>query len=133
MGELANCPTCGRLYTKNPVRDVCENCYREEEQAYDRVYAFLRKRENRAATVETIVEKNDVTEELVYKWVRKGRLLVAHFPNLGYPCEHCGTLIQKGKLCNSCASRLKNDLERFENEQHRQEELLRKRTYYYKK
>jgi hypothetical protein len=71
MADLANCPNCGKLYVKNPMRDVCDDCYKKEEAAFDRVFAFLRKRENRAATVETIVAKNDVTKELVYKWVRK--------------------------------------------------------------
>nr|WP_017553668.1 TIGR03826 family flagellar region protein [Heyndrickxia coagulans] len=131
MAELANCPNCGKLYVKNPVRDVCEDCYREEEAAFERVFQFLRKRENRAATIETIVEKNHVPEKLVFKWVRNGRLLIAHFPNLAYPCDRCGKLIQSGKLCEECAKTIAKDLERFEKEKKRQEEI-RKKAYHIK-
>lgn len=131
MAELANCPNCGKLYVKNPVCDVCEDCYREEEAAFERVFQFLRKRENRAATIETIVEKNHVPEKLVFKWVRNGRLLIAHFPNLAYPCDRCGKLIQSGKLCEECAKTIAKDLERFEKEKKRQKEI-RKKAYHIK-
>ncbi|GER68390.1 hypothetical protein BpJC7_00740 [Weizmannia acidilactici] len=131
MAKLENCPNCGKLFIKNSVRDVCEDCYREEEAAFDRVSNFLKKRENRAATVQTIVEKNNVPEKLVYKWVRKGRLLTAHFPNLAYPCDRCGKLIQSGKICEDCAKAISEDLERFEKEK-KWEEKVRKKTYHFK-
>jgi flagellar operon protein (TIGR03826 family) len=129
MPELENCPKCGNLYLKNNIRDVCEPCYKEEEKLYDTVYKFLRKRENRSATTETVVEETGVEEELLYKWVRKGRLQLAQFPNLGYPCSKCGTLIRTGKLCSSCAGKIKNDLEVLDKEEKRKEEI-RNRTYY---
>ena len=85
-----------------------------EEKMYEEVYRFLRRRENRAATIERIVEVTGVTESLLYKWVRKGRLQPALFPNLGYPCDKCGKLTSKGKLCNSCTEDIQNDLNQFE-------------------
>jgi hypothetical protein len=62
---------------------------------------------------------------------KKGRLLVANFPNLAYPCDRCGALIQKGKLCDHCAKGIQDDLSRFEQEKRRKEEQ-RKNTYYFK-
>ena len=35
---------------------MCHKCAQSEEELYQIVYRFLRKRENRAATVERIVE-----------------------------------------------------------------------------
>lgn len=81
---------------------------------YEEVYRFLRRRENRAATIERIVEKTGVTETLLHKWVRIGRLQPALFPNLGYPCDNCGALTTRGKLCEDCATNLQNDLKQFE-------------------
>ena len=98
--DLNNCPDCGALFIQNPVRDVCEKCYREEEAQYDKVYRFLRKRENRAATVETTAEATGVKENLLHKWVRRGRLQVALFPNLGYPCDKCGSIIRDESFVN---------------------------------
>lgn len=114
MAELRDCPTCGEFFNYTGVREVCAKCALSEEKMYQEVYRFLRKRENRAATIERIVEKTGVTESLLFKWVRKGRLQPAMFPNLGYPCDNCGRLTKKGKLCESCKTNLQNDLKTFE-------------------
>jgi flagellar operon protein (TIGR03826 family) len=131
MNEITNCPRCGSLFLKTKFRDVCEKCYQEEEKLYDKVYKFLRKRENRAATVSRVVEVTGVDEELIYKWVRKGRLKPAVFPNMGYPCDNCGKIITKGKLCQDCSNQLQKDLKIFEKEQERQEELRKRKITYY--
>ncbi|WP_010302172.1 TIGR03826 family flagellar region protein [Kurthia senegalensis] len=114
MGEVKNCPICGQLFNDIGIRDVCGNCGADEERKYEEVYRFLRRRENRAATIERIVEATGCTEEMLHKWVRKGRLQPALFPNLGYPCDNCGKLTQTGKLCESCSTNLQKDLNVFE-------------------
>jgi len=129
MAGLENCPRCGTLFVKNNLREVCEQCYKEEEKKYDIVSKFLRKRENRAATISTIVEATEVEEELIYKWVKKGRLHSTQFPNLGYPCKKCGTLIQNGAVCTKCASEIKNDLSRHEETEKIKNQTSKHRTY----
>lgn len=114
MAELKDCPSCGNFFNYTGIRDVCANCARDEEKLYEEVYRFLRRRENRAATIERIVEVTGVTETLLHKWVRKGRLQPALFPNLGYPCDNCGKLTTKGKLCETCTAELKNELRTFD-------------------
>lgn len=114
MGELRNCPKCGDFFNYTGIREICPKCAMDEEKMYETVYRFLRKRENRAATVDRIVEVTGVEKELLYKWVKKNRLQPALFPNLGYPCDNCGRLTTKGKLCENCSSQLKSDLNRFE-------------------
>jgi len=114
MAELRNCPSCGEFFNYTGVREVCPRCGMNEEKIYEDVYRFLRKRENRAATIERIVEMTGATEEMLHKWVRKGRLQPAMFPNLGYPCDNCGKLTAKGKLCDTCIADLNQDLKTFE-------------------
>ncbi|MFJ7932819.1 TIGR03826 family flagellar region protein [Sporosarcina sp. NPDC096371] len=114
MAELRDCPTCGEFFNYTGVREVCAKCATNEEKLYEDVYRFLRRRENRAATIERIVEVTGVTESLLHKWVKKGRLQPAMFPNLGYPCDNCGKLTTKGKLCESCTTTLQKDLRTFE-------------------
>ncbi|MCM3756428.1 FeoC-like transcriptional regulator [Sporosarcina aquimarina] len=114
MAELRHCPSCGDFFNYTGVRDVCGKCGMNEERVYEEVYRFLRKRENRAATIERIVEMTEATESMLHKWVRKGRLQPALFPNLGYPCDNCGKLTSKGKLCDECTADLKQDLKTFE-------------------
>lgn len=114
MSEVRSCPSCGEFFNYTGIREVCHKCAKNEEEQYQIVYRFLRKRENRAATVERIVEATGVSEELLYKWVRKKRLHPAVFPNLGYPCDQCGRLTQKGKLCERCIREMKDDLRTYE-------------------
>ncbi|OQP07657.1 hypothetical protein B1690_03785 [Geobacillus sp. 46C-IIa] len=129
MAELSNCAKCGRLFVKLSTRDVCESCYQEEERQFERVYAFLRRRENRTATMPQVVEATGVEEKLIIKWIRAGRLQLVHFPNLGYPCDSCGAMIREGRLCANCLGKLKADLRQAETEKERN---LRSRhaTYY---
>ena len=114
MAELRNCPICNEFFNYTGLREVCHKCAQKEEEMYQVVYRFLRKRENRAANVERIEEATGVDREFLYKWVRKGRLHPAVFPNLGYPCDNCGHLTHKGKLCSSCQDELKSDLRTFD-------------------
>jgi flagellar operon protein (TIGR03826 family) len=131
MAELINCPSCGGLFIKSNLRDTCDKCFKEEEKMYETVYQFLRRRENRAASIERVVEVTGVSEDLIHKWVRKRRLHPTHFPNMGYPCDKCGTIIPNGKLCNDCSHELSSDLKQFEAQEEwkkRQKELHQK-TY----
>jgi flagellar operon protein (TIGR03826 family) len=132
MEDFITCPRCGEIYLKNKFRDVCPNCYKKEEEDFHIVSKFLRKRENRAATIDQIVTQTGVSEETIIKLVQKGRLQPKQFPNLGYPCDRCGRIIKSGKLCETCAKELRDELEIFHKEEKRKQELLEreKRTYY---
>lgn len=131
MAEIQNCPSCGDFFNFTGVRDVCHRCAQKEEDMYQIVYRFLRKRENRAATMERIVEATGVDKEMLYKWVRKNRLHPANFPNLGYPCDNCGHITNRGKLCEKCQNEIKSDLRTFEAAKEFRENISRseKRTY----
>ncbi|KFL43953.1 membrane protein [Lysinibacillus sp. BF-4] len=114
MAEVRSCPKCDAFFNYTGMRDVCAKCAQAEEDLYQVVYRFLRKRENRAATVERIVEVTGVEEATLYNWVRRGRLHTAMFPNLGYPCDQCGRLTSEGKICARCREELKQDLRTFD-------------------
>ena len=134
MPDVINCPSCGNLMVRNKFRDVCGNCWKEEEKQFDIVYKFIRIRENRAATIPQVVEGTSVDEDLLLKFIKTGRLKITQFPNLGYPCDKCGTIIRTGKLCDSCASKLREALEIHEKEEERKEELrMREKGTYFSK
>jgi len=110
MSELSNCAQCGVVFAKT-VRDICHACYRKEEEDFKTVYRFLTKRQNREATIQEIVAATDVEEDLIIKFMKENRLRASRFPKLAYPCEKCGTEIVQGRLCHTCSSTIKTDLD----------------------
>ncbi|GGF31228.1 hypothetical protein GCM10010954_33040 [Halobacillus andaensis] len=102
MAELANCPRCNALFMRGPAT-VCRDCVKQEEKEFQTVYAFVRQKKNRTATVLEIVRETGVEEYKIRDFVKAKRLHPAQFPALAYSCEKCGADIQEGRLCESCA------------------------------
>ncbi|MEA3320511.1 MAG: TIGR03826 family flagellar region protein [Bacillota bacterium] len=119
MSQLDNCPSCGQIYVKNAFREVCETCYKEEEAKYQTVYKYIRQRENRTASMDQVVEDTGVEEYLIIKFIRKGRIQLVHFPNLGYQCDRCGRIIREDKLCQGCKKDIHGQLSQLEREEER--------------
>ncbi|WP_405100349.1 TIGR03826 family flagellar region protein [Oceanobacillus sp. FSL H7-0719] len=130
MAELANCSRCGAVYVKM-MRDTCQNCYKEEEKAFQIVYDYLKKQKNREATIPEIVDATGVEEELIIKFVKEKRLRPKDFPMLAYPCERCGRDIAKGKICSHCTEELKQDLAQAEEEEKVKDEQKEKVNIYF--
>lgn len=134
MAELANCMNCDTVFVKN-IRDICQTCYKVEEEAFEIVYRFLMKRKNREATMDDIIEETGVDEKLIIKFIKEKRLRLSQFPKLAYPCESCGKDITTGNICNSCTQSFRNDLEKHDKmtERQKQAELAeqKKENVYY--
>jgi len=133
MGELANCPKCNALYVQTQFRTVCDKCFKEEEQDYETVYKFLRKRENRMAELDVVVETTGVSKDLILKFIRQGRIMLSNFPNLGYPCEKCGKTIREERLCADCKSNIHKQINQLEQEKmisERNKQSTRETTFY---
>lgn len=114
MNQLANCPNCNALFLKNSFQTVCNSCLKEEERSFEKVYKFPKKQENRQSTMIHIVEKTGVEEELILKFIRQKRIQLSNFPNLGYPCERCGTTIREGRYCQSCDQDLASQISQLD-------------------
>ncbi|WP_096202422.1 TIGR03826 family flagellar region protein [Bacillus sp. FJAT-45350] len=113
MPNLENCPQCGGLFIK-AFRNICEKCQKELDANFEKVYGFIRKKENRMASMEEVCSKTEVPEEQIYRFIKEGRLKLSHFPNLGYPCDSCGTMIREGRLCSSCQQQISQDLKQYD-------------------
>lgn len=109
LNQLDNCPSCGKLFIKGQMK-ICKDCHKKVEEMYQRVYHFLMQQENRKATIHEVSEGTAVSVSQIKTFITQGRLQVDNFPNMGYPCERCGTLIKKGSMCEPCRSKLTNQL-----------------------
>lgn len=105
--NLGNCPRCGKLYALN-FRDMCQDCLKEIEQEYEKCANYLR--EQRGATIHEVSEATEVSVRQITKFIKEGRISIMDAPNMGYPCEVCGTLIREGNMCESCRARLTREL-----------------------
>lgn len=123
--RLKNCVICGRLYLKT-YTDHCLECYKEIEQDFNRMNSFLKEAENRNATIEELSEATKVSEKRLAGFIRDGRIYGEDFPNLGYPCAHCGKVIKRQVLCQGCYERFSSDISKTLKRDKLAEEAARK-------
>ncbi|WP_281658519.1 TIGR03826 family flagellar region protein [Halobacillus sp. Cin3] len=134
MGELANCPRCNSIFIKGTAV-ICQACVKKEEQDFQTVYTFLRKKSNRTATVNEIEAKTGVSKKQIREFVKQKRLHPSQFPSLEYGCEKCASPIQEGRICSGCSKELGAELEQVtRNEQFagriKDKEKIYRKTYY---
>jgi len=122
LGSIDNCPTCGKLFVKG-VTDICPACYKEVEKQYETCHEFLRL--NKRCTITEMSEETGVPIKQITRFIREGRLSLAHAPNMGFPCEVCGTMIREGTICDSCRQKLVKDIRNMREDNDRKEELQR--------
>ncbi|QDI91833.1 hypothetical protein EPH95_12140 [Salicibibacter halophilus] len=114
MTELANCPACGALYVKTAIA-LCNRCRQSKEERFDKVYRFLKKKENRTSTISRAVAHTGVAETEILGFIREGRLQLTDLPNFHMPCSFCGEATRNGRLCKSCEKRLQADMASLNN------------------
>lgn len=131
LPELDNCKICRRLFLKDHT-DYCLNCYKEIEQEFDRVIKFLKREQNREATVERVSESTDVSVKRIINFIRDGRIYAADFPNLYYQCAYCGKPIKKEILCNSCFEELSSDIDKSLKKEELVNQILNKQASHFK-
>ncbi len=105
MGDLRNCPVCGKVFVKIN-RNLCPDCIDKEEQEFEEVRKYLK--DNPGASVMEIAEVTSVDENKILKWMREGRIDVTFTGGVGLNCKRCGVQITAGNLCAKCAKALAN-------------------------
>ncbi len=117
MDHVINCERCFCLTVRNGKTKLCQKCLKVDEIWLEIVLNFLRKRENRAATIVQVLEATSVSEDWIYDWIRQGKILQRHYPNVGIPCPSCGEHLTDGvTLCTGCKQKLAEDLVEIERE-----------------
>lgn len=107
--RLENCRICGKLFL-NDHTDYCLDCYKEVEQEFKCVVEFLINEKNRYATIEEVSNFTDVSLKQIAAFMRDGRIYADDYPNLGYPCAHCGKLIKRQVLCDDCFDQFSSEV-----------------------
>jgi len=114
--NLDNCPRCGRLFAKG-YRDVCPNCVKDIDREYDKCAAYLK--ENRRCNIHELSEATEVSIRQISRFIREGRISIAHHPNMLYPCDKCGEPIREHTMCLNCRTKLAREVEAAADEKKR--------------
>jgi uncharacterized protein len=126
LSQLGNCAQCGKLFVR--VRNICPDCIKKQEEEFLTVAAYLR--EHHRCTLQELSEETKVSISRIRKFILDGRIILTDLPNLQYPCESCGAMIRKGKVCDQCLQTITQLAE--EAEKRSTENKLENKTYGYK-
>ncbi|RIE04313.1 hypothetical protein D3H35_06805 [Cohnella faecalis] len=72
---------------------------------------------------EELAVETDIAPNKIRAWIRSGKFKIYDYPNLADNCDLCRAPIRSGKLCYSCTTRIKDDVEKV----YQQERLMRER------
>jgi uncharacterized protein len=108
--RLGNCPKCKKLYLR--IRDICDECYQKQEEDFIKVATYLR--EYPGSTLQVLSDETEVSVAQIRYFILIGRIVAGHFPNLAYPCETCGKMIQTGRSCTTCMTTVHGSLENYQ-------------------
>ncbi|TMW72371.1 TIGR03826 family flagellar region protein [Alteribacter natronophilus] len=113
MKNLANCEHCGKLFIKHS-QPVCIRCHKATEDLFSKVLRYLD--QNNDATLQRVTNETGVAEKRIISFIKAGRIRLAKFPALAYPCESCRSPIRQARLCRTCRTTILDDLEKSERE-----------------
>ena len=66
-------------------------------------------RDHPKSQIPEIVEATGVQEPVIRRMIREGRFLASNI-DLYYPCDKCGSPIQKGQYCEKCQKEMRDEL-----------------------
>ena len=108
MPELKNCRRCKRIFMYAIGPQICEACKKLEEEEFERVRQFLK--EFPGATIQEVSKETNVSTQLIYRFLKEGRIEVAENSPIALQCESCGVRINSGRFCVNCSKRIANEM-----------------------
>jgi flagellar operon protein (TIGR03826 family) len=111
--ELKKCPRCGKLFAYSAL-PVCNECLQKEEADFTKVRDYLR--ENPDSGLKETSEGAEVSENLIIKFLKEGRLIATNAFIGVLSCERCGKHINSGRFCDKCIVELKSGFYRGAND-----------------
>ena len=91
-GKMKNCSSCGKVFVSINNARICMDCRAKEEQWEKSIVDYVR--DHPKSKIGEIVEATGVQEPVIRRMIREGRFVSTEV-ELYYPCEKCGSPIQK--------------------------------------
>ena len=106
-GKMKNCSSCGKVFVSINGSRICVDCREKEERWEKAIVEYVR--DHPKCQIGEIVEATGVQEPVVRRMIREGRFISSGV-ELFYPCEKCGSPIQKGQYCDKCQKDMRDEL-----------------------
>ena len=106
-GKMKNCSSCGKVFVSINNARICMDCREKEEQWERTIVEFVR--DHPKSTIAEIVGATGVQEPVIRRMIREGRFVSTGI-ELYYPCEKCGSPIDKGQYCDKCQKEMRDEL-----------------------
>ncbi|MCL1924079.1 MAG: winged helix-turn-helix transcriptional regulator [Defluviitaleaceae bacterium] len=104
QAALKNCPRCRKIANLT-IYKFCDDCVREDEETYQKVYDYLR--ENPGISLVELSTKTEVSTKRITEYVKEGRIQMVEKI---LSCKICSEKIEKGELCLICEENQKKAL-----------------------
>ena len=116
------CTECGGVMVFKGVGEYhCERCGFVDYDDYGKVRLYIE--ENKGATAAEIESAVGVSQRVVRRLLKDGRIEIAEGSNVFLRCELCGKPIRSGQYCPECEIKVHRRMEE------KQRDLMRKDTH----
>ena len=106
--KFRTCRWCGKIF-QSISSQYCDQCLKDFDKKFVLIRDYLYEYPN--ATVVEVVENTGVEENLVFHFLKEGRLEMKSASGW-IRCEKCGKPISSGRLCDSCKNAMSQVLNR---------------------
>ena len=104
------CKECGGVMIYDGVGEYhCEECNFLDFDDYGKVRGYIEK--HRGATAAEIENAVGVSQRVIRKLLRDGRIEIAENSKVYLECENCGKKIRSGMYCPECETQIHRKLE----------------------
>ena len=107
--EIKNCRECGKMFNYVAGMRTCPTCLKQLDEKFTKVKAYIYA--NPGVGIKEVSEVNDVSINLIKKWVREERLTFTEGSIVGIDCERCGKTILSGRFCEACKKQVTKQLD----------------------
>ena len=101
--KLKNCPVCGKAFVGTNTMRVCRDCRDKEIEMEMTVMRYVR--DHPKCRIKEILEETGVSNALLKRMIQEGRF--TEIADFRYPCGRCGRMINAGKYCKQCVTKMK--------------------------
>ncbi len=100
MGDIRNCPRCGKIFGYIG-RPICNSCMQDEEDEFKKVKEYVY--ENPGANMAEVSQATEISVDKIMRFLRDERLeITGDDSNMILECERCSKAIKTGRFCDHC-------------------------------